>query len=58
MHPFFVIYKAVLVICLYELLGNPTTQLNEPPGPLGDGAYGRTCVKQYDPIFGRGGIKA
>jgi hypothetical protein len=26
---FFVIYKAVLVIGLYELLGNPTTQLNK-----------------------------
>ena len=25
---------AVLVIGLYELLGNPTTQLIEPPGPL------------------------
>ena len=24
---------AVLVIGLYELLGNPTVQLNEPPGP-------------------------
>ena len=24
---------AVLVIGLYELLGNPTTQLIEPPGP-------------------------
>jgi hypothetical protein len=38
--PFFVTYKsrarthAVLVIGLYELLGNPTTQLIEPPGPL------------------------
>jgi hypothetical protein len=33
--PFFVIYKAaVLVIALYELLGNPTTQLIEPPRPL------------------------
>ena len=31
---FFVIYKAVLVIGLYELLGNPTTQLIEPPGAL------------------------
>jgi hypothetical protein len=25
---------AVLVICLYELLGNPTTKLIEPPGPF------------------------
>jgi len=25
---------AVLVIGLYELLGNPTTELIEPPGPL------------------------
>ena len=24
---------AVLVIDLYELLGNPTTELTEPPGP-------------------------
>ena len=31
--PFFVIYKAVLVIGLYELLGNPSTYLIEPPGP-------------------------
>ena len=32
--PFFVIYKtdAVLVIGLFELLGNPTTKLIEPPG--------------------------
>jgi hypothetical protein len=36
---FFVIYKAgreptpLLVIGLYELLGNPTTSLTEPPGP-------------------------
>ena len=34
-----VIYKAgyepsVLVIVLYELLGNPTTELIEPPGAL------------------------
>ena len=31
----FVIYKAdaVLVIGLFELLGNPTTKLIEPPGP-------------------------
>ncbi len=37
--PFFVIHKsrvrthAVLVIGLYELLGNPTTKLIEPPAP-------------------------
>ena len=36
--PYFVNYKAganprVLVIGLYELLGNPTTHLIEPPGP-------------------------
>jgi hypothetical protein len=38
--PFFVIYKAgceslpVLVMGLYELLGNPTTKLIEPPRPF------------------------
>ena len=32
--PFFVIYKVGLVIGLYELLGNPTTWLIEPPGPF------------------------
>jgi hypothetical protein len=29
----FVLTHAVLVIGLYELLGNPTTYLIEPPGP-------------------------
>ena len=39
MHPFCYLQNrvrthAVLVIGLYELLGNPTTLLNEPSGPL------------------------
>ena len=39
MHPFCNLQSrarthTVLVIGLYELLGNPTTQLIEPPGPL------------------------
>ena len=33
-HFLFEIYKAVMVIGLYELLGNPTILLSEPPGPL------------------------
>jgi hypothetical protein len=38
-HPFYNLQNrarthAVLVMGLYELLGNPTTQLIEPPGPL------------------------
>jgi hypothetical protein len=39
MHPFCNLQNrarthAILVIGLYELLGNPTTLLIEPPGPL------------------------
>ena len=39
MHPFCNLQSrerthTVLVICLYELLGNPTTYLIEPPGPF------------------------
>ena len=36
----------VLVIGLYELLGNPTTKLTEPPGPVGLFDNGKNMNKQ------------
>jgi hypothetical protein len=40
---------AVLVIGLYELLGNPTTQLIEPPGPSYNWHTG--VIRQYNTNF-------
>ena len=43
---------AVLVIGLYELLGNRTTYLIEPPGPLRDMKYIVVCTMYLShPLF-------